>query len=214
MSEGMGEYTQEKLIKTMKKGIIFTMLIFLTFILYCQNKVKDEIYHIEELEVVNFKLLPVLDTIIQMKESGGYKAVRFFLMEFNEDTLKPDLIFVRGYAKMTYYYPKTLGYFSYKDHYFFITGDTIDSTIFFKTSKKNIFEIGIPLIEKTEDGTPIIRVYGSYAWSIRYKMGRFKILSYYTSNKNDPWFDNVEVEYGNHFDENKNFIPVLKNGSQ
>jgi hypothetical protein len=47
MSEGMGEYTQEKLIKTMKKGIIFTMLIFLTFILYCQNKVKDEIYHIE-----------------------------------------------------------------------------------------------------------------------------------------------------------------------
>ena len=26
--------------------------------------------------------------------------------------------------------------------------------------------------------------------------------------------DNVEVEYGNHFDENESFIPVLKNGSQ
>lgn len=172
------------------------MLIFLTFSIFCQNTKKD-IYPIEELQVINFNLLPVLDTIIQMKEEiQWYKGTLFFIIEFDEDSIKPDLVFVRAYEKIFYHDPNFIGFFNYKEHFFVIKGNTIDTTIFQKIGKNHNFDIGFPPIRYSKNGEPILGQFNAFAvWSVRYKMGKFTILGFCTHDKNHPWFNNIDKEY-------------------
>ena len=181
----------------MKEIAIFFLLIFVNFSAFYQNKIKNEIYPIEELEVINFNLFSALDTIIQMKEeTQWYKGTHFFLIEIDEISTKPDLIVIRAYEKIDYHYPSIIGFFDYKNHSFVITGNTIDTTIFQKTSNKRDFDFGFPPKRYTEKGEPFLDDFENFAiWSIRNKQGKFKILSFLTYNKNDPWFDNIDEEY-------------------
>lgn len=181
----------------MKKAAIFILLILINFSIFCQNKRKNEIYPIEELKVINFNLFSVLDTIIQMKENmQWYKGTHFFLMEFDEVSTKPDLVFIRAYEKINYHYPDIIGFFDYRKHSFVIRGNSIDTTIFQKTSNKRDFNFGFPPIRYTKKGEPILGGHETFAvWSIRNKQDKFKILSFFTHNKNDPWIDNVDAEY-------------------
>ena len=175
---------------------MLALLILVHFSACCQSTIKKEIYPIEELTVINYNLFSALDTIIQMKEAlEWYKGTRFFLIEFDIDSMKPDLIFIRAYEKISYRYPNIIGFFDYKQHSFVITGNSIDTTIFQKTSKERNFEFGLPPKRYTKKGELIFNT-GTFAvWSIRYKLDKFKILSFFTDNKNDPWLDNVDAEY-------------------
>lgn len=181
-----------------KKATIFILLILVNFSTFCQIKIKKEVYPIEEIKVINFNLFSVLDTIIQMKEKiQWYKESHFFIIEFNEDSLRPDLVFVRIYEKIDYHYPNILGFFEYKEHFFVIKGNTIDSTIFQKTSKNRNFNFGFAPNRYSKDGEPILGQFDVFAvWSLRYKLGKFKILSFFTDNKNYPCFNNIDEEYG------------------
>ena len=163
-----------------------------------QDKKKDEIYFLQEFEVVNSNMFPVLDTIIKLKENiQYYKGTKLFTIEFNEDSIRTDLIFVRAQEnQIYYYYPDILGYFDYKEHTFVIRGDFINTTIFQELNSCRDFNFSIPPIEFTTKGEPIIRSFDNFAvWSMRYKDGDFKILSFLTNNKADSWFDYIEEEY-------------------
>ena len=178
------------------KKIIIIILILVNFNAFCQSKIKKEIYPVEELKVINYHLFFVLDTIIQMKEDiPCYKGTHFFLIEFDEVSTKPDLIFIRAYEKITYRDPNIIGFFDYKKHFFVITGNTIDTMLFQKTSNKRNFDFGLPPIRYAKNGVPILAGETFAVWSIRNKLGKFKILSFFTHNKNDTWFDNIDVEY-------------------
>lgn len=182
----------------MKKLTIIKIFIILTFTLFCQNKATKDIYPIRMLEVVNFKLFPTLDTIIQMKEEvKWYKGALFFVIEFNEDSLKPDLFFVRAYEKIFYHDTNIMGFFNHKEHYFIVKGNTIDTSIFQKTNKSRNFDFSFPVIRRDKNGKPILGQFDTFAvWSVRYKLGDFKILSFFTHDENDLWFNNVYKEYG------------------
>jgi len=179
----------------MKNTVILILLFFINFGVSCQSK-KKEIHPIKELNVINFNLFSVLDTIIQMKEEvEWYKGTLFFLVEFDEDSTKPDLIVIRAYEKISYCYPNIIGFFDYKKHSFVITGNTIDTTIFQKTNKERNFEFGLPPTRYTKKGESILNTGAFAVWSIRNKQCKFKILGFLTNNENDPWFNNFDTEY-------------------
>lgn len=175
---------------------VFIFLFFICLSVYSQNDTMDELYSIKELEVVNLELFSVLDSIIQMRSKiQAYRETSFFTIEFNEDDNKKDLIFVRAYEKIDYNYPNILGYFGYKENYFIVMGDFINLSVFRKTSKSREFEFGLPEFEKI-NGEPFVDQFETFAvWSMRYKLGEFKVLSFYTDNILDCWFDNINDDY-------------------
>ena len=182
----------------MKKiKIMFLYLLFsLCLYVFCQNKIKEDIFPIAELRVVNFNLYSAMDTIIQLKEKiNFYKGTQSFIISFNQDSI-PDLVFIRAYEKFYYYDPDILGCFDYKDHCFVVRGNAIDSTIFQKTNTIQKIDFSFPPQEYTTDGKPIVRTFENFAvWSMRYKSGKFRILSFFTDNEDDEWFDCIEEEY-------------------
>lgn len=179
------------------KIVIITVFFLINLNALSQNKINNGINYISELKVINPSLFLTLDTIIKMKEDiQYYKGTKFFILEFDEDKNKPDLIFVRAYEKIEYRHPSIVGYFYYKEHYFIIKGDSVNSEIFQKTYNKKQFDFGLPSQRYTKNGNPIINQNEVFAvWSLRYKMNKFKILSFYTDNEKDQWFNYIEDEY-------------------
>lgn len=184
------------MVKNNYKILIIIVFILINLNAISQNKINNGSY-IRELEVINTNLFSTLDTIISMKEDIQYfKDSKFFLIEFDEDTIKPDLIFIRAYEKIEYRYPNIVGYFYYKEHYFIIKGDSVNSEIFQKTDNIKHFDYGLPSQKYTKKGKPIINQNEVFiVWSLRYRNGKFKILSYFTDNKKDKWFNIIEDKY-------------------
>lgn len=179
------------------KVVIVVVFILINLNVFGQNKINREISCIGELEVINSSLFLTLDTIIRMKEDiQYYKGTKFFIVELDEDITKPDLIFIRACEKIDYRYPSIIGFFYYQEHYFIIKGDSINCEIFQKTGKKRHFDFGLPSQRYTKEGNPITNQFEAFAvWSLRYKKDEFKILSFYTENDKDPWFNYIEKEY-------------------
>ena len=118
-------------------------------------------------------------------------------MEFNTDSVMKDLIFLRAQGnQMNYHYPDILGYFDYKNHSFIIRSDSIYTTIFKKSNNNRDFDFSFPPAKYTIEGIPILGQFDIFAvWSIRFKQENFKILSFFTNDKNDDWFNYIEQEY-------------------
>lgn len=178
----------------MYKIFISCLLILISINVFCVDK-NNNIYSLTELNVINPNLLSVLDSIVQTNCYA--KASKLYTVEFNEDSLKTDLIFVRAQGKYIYSAYFDLGYFNYKNHTFIVRGDSLDGTIFKKNNFKRNFKFSSPPTEYTAKGIPILETYEDFAvWSIRYKLGLFKLLSFFSSNRDDHWFDNIKDEYG------------------
>ena len=182
----------------MNKTVFFSLFFFVSLCAFCENNTKRKIYPVEVLEVVDINLLSTLDTIIQMKEEiKVYKGAPFFLMEFNEDSLKTDLIFISAYEKIYYHYPDILGCFEYENHFIVVRGNAIDSTLFQRTCRKKNIDFSFPPTKYAKNGEPIIGTLNTFVvWSMRYKLREFRILSFFTDNEDDEWFDCIDEEYG------------------
>jgi hypothetical protein len=183
----------------MNKIIVFLLLFFVSFNAFYSAEKKDETHSLQEFIIINHNIFPVLDTIITMKDDiKFYKDTKLFSIEFNDDCVRKDLIFVRASGnQIHHYYPDILGYFDYNKHSFVIRGDSIDTTILKKGNKDKNFIFGLPAMRYTAKREPILGDLDVFAvWSIRYKDRNFKILSFFTNNKADSWFDYVEEEYG------------------
>ena len=160
------------------------------------EKERDDIYSLIELKVINSNIFPVLDTIIQMRNCTKFKTTKLFTIEFNQDSIKIDLIFVTAQEKQIHFAYLDVGYFDYKEYTFVVRSSFIDSSIFQKTNKRRNFNFSIPQTEYTKEGTPNLRTYSNFAvWTIRNKQGNFKVLSFFTDDKKDKWFDYIEEEY-------------------
>ncbi len=173
----------------MKRLLFIFWIILLNINIFCQTKIEKEIHPIKELRVLNSNFLLVLDTIIQMKDKiQWYKDAYFFLVEFDEDSTKPELIFVRVYEKIDYYYSNIQGFFEYKKHYFVVRGNSVNTMIFQKTNIEKNIHFGFPPFKFTFDGKPILGQFDAFAvWSIRNNIEKFTILSFFTNNQNDSW---------------------------
>ena len=182
----------------MVKKIVIAMIIIVSCIGgYAQYKPKSDVYTISELKVINEELLAVLDTIISMKsEITFYKDYSLFTMWFGLDSVKPDLIMIEAQEEKILGANHDLGLFDYKGNTFFVRGFSLDTTIFSKTDLNREVDFSLPQRRYTAEGMPILRRYNNFAaWSLRYKQGKFKILSFFSNDKNDDWFDYIEQEY-------------------
>ncbi|WP_455498916.1 hypothetical protein [Coprobacter sp.] len=179
----------------MNKAVLI-LFFLISFRAFCNNP-KDEIHSLDKYVVVNPNIFPALDSIITMKNGIPYYTYTgLFTIEFDQDSLLTDLIYIEWQKNQIHsYFSDILGYFNYRGHTFVIRGDSIDTSIFKKTDKYRNFIFGVPPIQYTDKGEPIIPIGAFAVWSIRYKDSHFKILSFFTNNKKDPWFDHIKEEY-------------------
>lgn len=193
----------------MKAIITFILLVLLSINTqgeYKQNpkyqyRQKPEYHSIGILRVVNKELFPVLDSIIKTKSKVDYFSQgSLFTMWFGSDKLKPDLIIINAEGYCVFGLDHDLGLFKYKNQTFFVRGYSLDTTIFRKTKQKLLIDFSGRLSHKyLKDGTPVfdpIRIHELWCtWTCKYKKNRFKLLSFYSSDKSIPWIDHVEEEY-------------------
>lgn len=186
----------------MVKIIVSSLLILISLNGFSQSKGRKDIHSLQELEVVNSNLLPVLDTVIKMKnDSESFKPAKLFTIEFDWDSIRTDLITIRARGfRLYYYYPDILGYFDYGGYTFVVKGGSLDTSIFQKSDRFHDFNFSLDSMSYinskgifTMDEFALSDIFA--IWAVRYKQGNFKLLAFRTDNEKDKWFDNIEKEY-------------------
>ena len=167
-----------------------------------QYKPKPDYHHLVTLKVINKNLYPVLDSILNFKtKAENINPGTFFRIEFDIDSLRPDLIVIDAKGPSLYGLErKFIGTFNYKERIFIVSAYSLDTTIFKKTEKfRNIDFSFKDIVGHEKDGTPFYnrRTFSEVwcTWTCRYKDTKFKLLSFYSSNKKDTWFNHIEEEY-------------------
>ena len=184
----------------MRKIIILILFCVLYVNVNGQRKQTWDIHCIDKLKVINENLFSILDSIIVMKSNVTYfKEGKIFTIWFGLDSIKPDLILIYAEGKKIIGQNHDLGLFEYKNHTFFVRGDSLNKTIFENTNCKSKVNFSQTQFQYTKDGTPIFDMRSLRelwcVWTCRYKDDKFKLLSFFSSDKNLPYFDNVEDEY-------------------
>ena len=183
-----------------------------------QYKPKPDYHRLVTLKVINKNLYPVLDSVINFKtKAEDIKPGTFFTIEFGTDSLKPDLIVIEADGPSLYGCEgKFIGVFNYNERIFIVSANTLDTTIFKKTEKFRKIDFSFKaIVGHLKDGTPLYnrRTFREVwcIWTCRYKDKKFKLLSFYSSNQKDSWFDRSEEEYSKNPTINKNSQTIIPN---
>ena len=167
-----------------------------------QYKPKPDYHRLVTLKVINKNLYPLLDSILNFKtKAENINSGTFFRIEFDIDSLKPDLIVIDAKGPSLYGLErKFIGVFNYKERIFIVSANSLDTTIFKKNEKFRMIDFSFKaIVGHQKDGTPLynLRTFREVwcTWTCRYKDKKFKLLSFYSSNNEDPWFDHIEKEY-------------------
>jgi len=186
----------------MKTKTLVFLLIILSLQMNAQYRQKPDYHRLVTLKVINKNLFPVLDSILNFKtKAENINQGTFFRIEFDIDSLKPDLIVIDAKGHSLYGLErKFIGVFNYNERIFIVSANSLDTTIFKKNEKFRMIDFSFKaIVGHQKDGTPL---YNSRnfreiwcTWTCRYKDKKFKLLSFYSSDKKDPWFDHIEEEY-------------------
>ena len=167
-----------------------------------QYKPKPDYHRLVTLKVINKNLYPVLDSILNFKtKAENINSGTFFRIEFDIDSLKPDLIVIDAKGPSLYGRErKFIGVFNYKERIFIVSANSLDTTIFKKNKQFRNLDFSFKdVVGHQKDGTPLYnrRTFREVwcTWTCRYKDKKLKLLSFYSSNNEDPWFDHIEKEY-------------------
>ena len=186
----------------MKTKTLVFLLIILSIQLNAQYKPKPKYHQLVTLKVINNNLFPALDSILNFKtKAEDIKPGTFFRIEFDIDSLKHDLIVIDAKGPSLYGLErKFIGVFNYKERIFIVSADSLDATIFKKNKQFRNLDFSFKaIVGHQKDGTPLynLRTFREVwcTWTCRYKDKKFKLLSFYSSNMKDPWFDHIEEEY-------------------
>ena len=179
---------------------------------------KPDFHQLVTLQVINENLYPVLDGVLNFKtKAENLKPGSFFTIEFDTDSLKPDLIVINAEGFSLYGYEKKyIGVVNYKDRTFLISGNLLDTTLFKRDKQfKNIDFSFKAVVGHLKDGTPPYdsRMFREVwcTWAYRYNNRKFKLIWFYSSDKKDTWFDNIEDEYKLTPIHNKNSPYIMPN---
>ena len=186
----------------MKTKTLVFLLIILSIQLNAQYKPKPKYHQLVTLKVINNNLYPVLDSILNFKtKAENINSGTFFRIEFDIDSLKPDLIVIDAKGPSLYGLErKFIGVINYKERIFIVSANSLDTTIFKKNEKFRMIDFSFKdVVGHQKNGTPLynLRTFREVwcTWTCRYKDKKFKLLSFYSSNKRDLWFDHIEEEY-------------------
>jgi hypothetical protein len=186
----------------MKKKTLLFLLIVMSLQMNAQYKQKPDYHRLVTLKVINKNLYPVLDSILNFKtKAENINPGTFFRIEFDTDSLKPDLIVIDAKGPSLYGVErKFIGVFNYKERIFIVSAYSLDTTIFKKNEKFRTIDFSFKaIVGHKKDGTPLynLRTFREVwcTWTCRYKDKKFKLLSFYSSDKKDSWFDHIEEEY-------------------
>ena len=185
----------------MKTKILMILLVILSVHLFGQYNPKPDNHRLVTLEIINKNLYPIIDSILNYKtKAEDLKPGTFFTIEFGT-YLVPDLIDIEANGPSLYgCEAKFIGVFNYKDRTFIVSADSLDKTIFRKNKQFRKIDFSFkPVVGHLRNGTPVYnrRTFGDVwcRWVCRYIDFKFKMLAFYSCDKNDPLFDNIENEY-------------------
>lgn len=139
--------------------IVLIINIFLCPLLKEENGTKIE-ECLTILQIKNEKLMPILDTILEHESYCDYytQDLYFFIHDkIINDTIIEFQIGVYGSILIESGDDYYKGCFEYKGHWFFVTGEELNETVFIKTDQKKVFVFHKPG-EITSDGKVILRV--------------------------------------------------------
>lgn len=130
--------------------ILHVLVIFMLVAVPCSSQKIEKNSHIDSLTVLqirNKKLIPILDTILKHEICCGYYSPKLYFSIHDRiinDTISEFQIGAFGSMLLDINYYK--GCFKHNGHWFFVTGQELNESVFIRTKKKkNVYMPSPPL---------------------------------------------------------------------